>query len=62
MVPGQASGAHMLEGGTSGAKVTGLISPSDSRPGAEGLPTTSAQLFGKWPPSVTKLPPLQGQD
>ena len=25
MVPGQASGAQMLKGGTSGAKVTGLM-------------------------------------
>lgn len=58
MVPGQASGAQMLKGGTSGAKVTGLmIFAAGRRALLGGTARTSAQLFGKCPPSVTSLSP-----
>ena len=59
-VLGQASGACMFQDSTRRAKVMGLIIPMASEPCSERLHATSAQLFGKCPPSVTNLPPLPG--
>lgn len=44
----------MLEGGRNRVKVMGLVIAVASGLCAEGLHATSAQLFGKCPPPVTK--------
>ena len=60
MVPGQASRTCMLQDSTRRAKVMGLIISGAGEPCSERLHATSAQLFGKCPPSVTNLPSPPG--
>lgn len=55
MIPGQASGAQMLE-----VAAVGSITPATSGLCSEGLHATAAHLFGERPPAGTKPPPGSG--